>query len=319
MSEEESYYNYITTENVEDELKKLKIIDDYDSDQYEHDRICLTSSGIDIRALKAGQDVEFSIDADENNYDIEDKNDPIDYEKIFKYRNMEVIGGVDDLVDNTSPTDSKTPFEILKSKMIDITAEKNGGVYKRILTPGFGLPLPIGSHVRIHYNAYFEMNDEPFDSTYLRNKSFQFKLGANEVVLGLDVGVLSMKQKEKAQFIFEPEYYCGKFGCEPRVPKETPVLFEVEVISVLELGPLDEFSSASEEDRRLIPFKKILQISSCLRELGNDNFSRQNFRESSHNYRKAIYILEKKSVENEEEDVKHSGILLKLYLNMSQV
>ena len=36
MSEEESYYNYITTENVEDELKKLKIIDDYDSDQYEH-------------------------------------------------------------------------------------------------------------------------------------------------------------------------------------------------------------------------------------------------------------------------------------------
>ena len=32
----DSYYNYITTENVEDELKKLKIIDDYDSDQYEH-------------------------------------------------------------------------------------------------------------------------------------------------------------------------------------------------------------------------------------------------------------------------------------------
>ena len=82
---------------------------------------------------------------------------------------------------------------------------------------------------------------------------------------------------------------------------------------------MDEFSTASEEDRRLIPFKKILQISSCLRELGNDNFSRHNFREASHNYRKAIYILEKKSVENEEEEAKHSGILLKLYLNMSQV
>lgn len=34
----DSYYNYITTENVEDELKKLKIIDDYDSDEYEHVR-----------------------------------------------------------------------------------------------------------------------------------------------------------------------------------------------------------------------------------------------------------------------------------------
>ncbi len=26
------------------------------------------------------------------------------------------------------------------------------------------------------------MNDEPFDSTYLRNKSFQFKLGASKII-----------------------------------------------------------------------------------------------------------------------------------------
>lgn len=52
---------------------------------------------------------------------------------------MEVIGGVDDMTDSTTPTDSKTPFEILKSKMIDITPEKNEGVYKRVLTPGFGM------------------------------------------------------------------------------------------------------------------------------------------------------------------------------------
>ena len=43
------------------------------------------------------------------------------------------------MVDNTTPTDSKTPFEVLKSKMIDITAEQNGGIFKRVLTPGFGL------------------------------------------------------------------------------------------------------------------------------------------------------------------------------------
>jgi hypothetical protein len=32
----DSYFDYITTENVEEELKKLKIIEDYDSDEYEH-------------------------------------------------------------------------------------------------------------------------------------------------------------------------------------------------------------------------------------------------------------------------------------------
>ena len=43
------------------------------------------------------------------------------------------------------------------------------------------------------------MNDEPFDSTHLRNKSFEFKLGANEVVLGLDIAVATMKKHEKSQ------------------------------------------------------------------------------------------------------------------------
>ena len=66
------------------------------------------------------------------------------------------------------------------------------------------------------------MNDEPFDSTHLRNKTFEFKLGANQVVIGLDIGVSTMRKHEKSQFIFEPYYYCGENGCEPRVPRETP-------------------------------------------------------------------------------------------------
>jgi hypothetical protein len=61
---------------------------------------------------------------------------------------MEMIGGADDMNDDTTPHDSQTPFDILKSKMIDITEEKNEGVFKRILTPGFGQPIPAGSHVR---------------------------------------------------------------------------------------------------------------------------------------------------------------------------
>ena len=47
----------------------------------------------------------------------------------------------------------------------------------------------------VHYNAYFEMNDEPFDSTYLRSKTFEFKLGAGEVVAGLDIAVATMKKR----------------------------------------------------------------------------------------------------------------------------
>lgn len=69
------------------------------------------------------------------------------------------------------------------------------------------------------------MNDEPFDSTYLRNKSFEFKLGAGEVVYGLDIAVATMKKMEKAQFIFDPKYYIGEVGCEPRIPRQTPGIY----------------------------------------------------------------------------------------------
>lgn len=198
------------------------------------DKVRLTGKGIDIRLLKAGQDVEFELDKDgEDNYNWEDECDTrMDYEKIFKNRKYDMIFPEDDDDDGTNKNEdeeadeeqgsSKTPFEVLSEKMTDISPNKDGMVLKRILTPGSGIVVPLASRVRVHYNAYFEMNDEPFDSTYLRNKSFEFKLGDGSVVKGLDVAVSTMKRYERSQFIFDPEYYIGKGGCPPRVPPDTP-------------------------------------------------------------------------------------------------
>lgn len=116
------------------------------------------------------------------------------------------------------------------------------------------------------------MNDEPFDSTYLRNKTFEFKLGNGEVVAGLDASVATMKKREKSQFIFDPAYYCGKYGCPPRVPPETPVLFEIEVISFIEANAYDEFEVTPEEQRKKLTLPQMLQICNCLRQV-NANIS----------------------------------------------
>ncbi|RNA40467.1 inactive peptidyl-prolyl cis-trans isomerase FKBP6-like [Brachionus plicatilis] len=309
-------FDTLTPENVELELQKLKLIDsNYDSDEDERDRIKLTGKGLDFRALKAGQDIEFEYDPDkeEDNYNWDDEIDKIDYKKVYDLKNPEVI------MDQDDDGASKTPFEILRAKMEDVSPLKDGGVLKRTLIPGSGLPITPGSRARIHYNAYFEMNDEPFDSTHLRNKSFEFKLGNGEVVRGLDIAVSTMKRHEKSQFIFEPEYYCGKFGCEPRVPKETPVLFEIEVISFVEANAFDNYEASSDEQRGKMSLDQILKICNCLRELGNDNYKRLNFREASKKYRKAIYLLDNTCVTNDDEEKKWIGVMLKLYLNMSQV
>jgi FKBP-type peptidyl-prolyl cis-trans isomerase len=164
--------------------------------------------------------------------------DKVDYQKIFKHRRYDMLFGEEDTNDQVAndeegdkaeKRDTKTPFETLREKMEDITPNKDGGVVKRILTPGYGVKVPVAARVRIHYNAYFEMNDEPFDSTYLRSKSFEFKLGDGSVVLGLDMAVASMKKNEKAQFIFEPEYYIGQRGCAPRVPPSTAGKFDLPI------------------------------------------------------------------------------------------
>jgi hypothetical protein len=45
------------------------------------------------------------------------------------------------------------------------SSEAAGGIWKQVIYAGVGETPPLGSTVRIHYNAYFELNDEPYDST----------------------------------------------------------------------------------------------------------------------------------------------------------
>ncbi len=166
-------FDLITKDTVEAELEKLKIIDDdYYSDDDRRDRVRLTGNGIDFKALKAGQDIEFELDPNggEDNFNWEDEEDkPIDYEKIFMHRNMDMVGmgpncRIDDededdaAVDEGDKSKSKsslTPFEILRTKMIDISPDNDNGVVKRVLENGVGIVIPNGSRVRSNLKLFF--------------------------------------------------------------------------------------------------------------------------------------------------------------------
>jgi len=39
------------------------------------------------------------------------------------------------------------------------------------------MPIMVSMCVSVHYNAYLEYGDEPFDSTYLRRRPQSFNLG----------------------------------------------------------------------------------------------------------------------------------------------
>lgn len=191
---------------------------------------------MDINLLRAGEEIEFETKdpaQDEDNYDwtIDDIDEKRanKFRESYEHRKQELVfgGGDDDGDDNDennneTENSAKTPFEVLRDKMIDVSDAKDGGVMKRIILPGSGVVAANGSRVRIHYNAYFELNDEPFDSTYLRSRSLEFRLGSGMVVPGLDIAVSTMRKQERAQFIVEPNYFMGERGCPPRVPGNLP-------------------------------------------------------------------------------------------------
>lgn len=63
--------------------------------------------------------------------------------------------------------------------MEDLTG--NGSVLKKVLNQGMGCTVPEGAMVRVHYNGYLEYCDEPYDSSRLRNREQQFKLGKGQL------------------------------------------------------------------------------------------------------------------------------------------
>ena len=69
----------------------------------------------------------------------------------------------------------QSPFEQLRRGMQDVSGD--GGVLKKTITQGVGAEAPEGAIVRVHYNGYLEYSDEPYDSSRLRNRLHQFRLG----------------------------------------------------------------------------------------------------------------------------------------------
>ena len=65
--------------------------------------------------------------------------------------------------------------------MEDLTGD--GGVLKKTLDHGIGPVVPPGAMVRVHYNGYLEYCDEPYDSSRLRGKEQEFKLGRGTIMI----------------------------------------------------------------------------------------------------------------------------------------
>nr|CAH7767697.1 unnamed protein product [Callosobruchus chinensis] len=169
------------------------------------------------------------------------------------------------------------------------------------------------SIVRVHYNAYLEYQGEPFDSTYARKSMHQFTVDNGEVLVGLDVAVQSMKLNEKSQFIIQPEYAYGRFGCLDRVPKNSEVLFEVELLEIVDSGAASTFQKLPEDQQK--EFQHVYEYCLALCAKGKDIFGK-NIQGAIKEYNTAVYKLEHCMLQDMADQEKQQELLLRLYTNL---
>ena len=265
---------------------------------------------INLNDLLRGEEITFSvrneINLDESEADYEAPEDVFDPEALIQNSNFETLDVSEDCF--------TMPFEGIKSRMSDVIP--NGTVKKRVLRQGIGEVMPDDAVVRVHYDAYFEFNEVPFDSTILRGKVEEFVLGSGPIV-GMNFAVASMKNREKAEFWLHPSVAFGKIGCPPRIPPNAEVLLIVEVIS-WKVGSEAAVARALQSEGRA-SFDVSRDAFKALMREGIELFNKESYRESKFKLMKAKNIILDCRVKDEAEDSERLKLVFKVCLNLAMV
>lgn len=114
---------------------------------------------------------------------------------------------------------------------VDVTPNQDAGVLKDIKREGQGDETPsAGDKVSVHYVGSLTDGSQ-FDSSRERGEEFTFELGKGSVIKAWDMGVATMKKGEIAMLYCQPEYAYGEAGSPPKIPANSVLVFEVELIS----------------------------------------------------------------------------------------
>ena len=103
------------------------------------------------------------------------------------------------------------------------------GLQYKVLSEGAGKTPKKSDTVTVHYRGTF-MNGTEFDSSVGRGQPASFQVDG--VIPGWTEALQLMKEGAKWQLFIPPELAYGERGMPPRIPPQSTLIFEVELISV---------------------------------------------------------------------------------------
>ena len=93
-----------------------------------------------------------------------------------------------------------------------------------------------GQIVVVHFIGWLD-DGTKFDSTRERGKPFGFPLGSGQVIKGWDEGVRGMHVGGKRRLKVPPALGYGERGVPPIVPPNAALIFDIELVRVLDKPP----------------------------------------------------------------------------------
>ena len=99
--------------------------------------------------------------------------------------------------------------------------------------PGDGKKIIHHSWVQIEYTGSFE-NGEVFDTNVGKNRPLVVQMGMKEVIPGFELGIIGTKKGTKRKIKIPAELAYGKKGGGDVIPPNTDLIFEFEIIDVLD-------------------------------------------------------------------------------------
>ncbi|NXH18500.1 FKBP6 isomerase, partial [Bucco capensis] len=199
--------------------------------------------------------------------------------------------------------------------MQDITG--NGGVRKLELRPGTGPLVPPDASVLVKYSGYLEDSEKPFCTNCNHRFPDLMKLGKDITLIGLVIGLQTMRKGEAAMFVFTPDYAYGRRGCYPLIPPNATAKFTVELQDFLDTAESDAFFELTAEQQATFPLQKVLKVADTERQFGNYFFRKKDFESAKDRYKKAFSILDgSPSSEAEQHQINSSKLLLLLNLSL---
>ena len=96
---------------------------------------------------------------------------------------------------------------------------------------GTGAEAVSGKLLTVNYSGMLT-NGQVFDSSYSRNKPFQFTLGAGQVIAGWDQGFAGMKVGGKRHLVIPPNLGYGSQAIGNIIPANSTLIFDVELVNV---------------------------------------------------------------------------------------